>query len=325
MNMGLIGYGSIGQRHAANIRELFPRSTLNVLTKRKDVKSSDKNVRFFSSEKKFYAAGPDIFFITNETHKHAATILRCLRHNPAGIFVEKPISHSLKDIAKIRKEIKKRKPVFFVAYCLQFFKPLVFLKKMIKQKKISVILSMRVSAGKDLRTWRKGDYRKSYSGDSKKGGGVTLDLIHEINYPAWLLGEKLRFVKGFSGNISDLKIKSEDMAEGLFVSEKGKIISVHQDYFQVPGKRYCEILGSRGTLIWEKILRRGSEDNEIKLHTDKRTKIFKIKAGGNDMYRKELAFFIKKTREKKGYSNLEESASDLKNALALKGAYFHGF
>jgi len=317
-SVGIIGFGSMGARHTANIQELYPSAAIDILTDRRVKMDISENIRMYSSQKQFYARPHDIFFITNETSKHARTVLACLQYNPKGIFVEKPLSHTLRQVEAIRKAVEQQGIVFFVGYCLQFFAPLIFLKKLLREKKIGDILSMRVSAGKDLRKWRSGDYRKRYSSDKKKGGGVVLDLIHEINYPAWLLDEEISYAKGLTGKISRLQITSEDIAEGIFASKSGKIISIHLDYMQVPGRRYCEIVGTKGTLIWEKILIRGSAENEIKIYVGEKLKITHIQAGGNDMYREELKFFMRQVHEGNGYSNLAESIRDLRNALALK-------
>ena len=39
-----------------------------------------------------------------------------------------------------------------------------------------------------LPQWRKKNYKKSYSSNAKLGGGVSLDLSHEIDYIQWIFG-----------------------------------------------------------------------------------------------------------------------------------------
>ena len=295
--IGIIGFGSIGQRHYNNIRALYPKFQVNILTKRSDIKP-DENTAIFASEKKFFAQTNDIFFITNETNKHAQTIAKCLLQNPVGVFVEKPISHNLTGIDKIARMTAKQKTVFFVGYCMQFYPPFVKLKQSLKQ--IGKPLFIRASVGQDLRTWRARDYRENYSYDSSRGGGVVLDLIHEINYPAWLLGQKILFKTGIVRKLKAFKIESENISESLFQSEKGVIISIHQDYLRNPGRRYCEIVGTKGTLVWDS------------LGAPKPSK---------DMHQEELKFFIKKVKKQNGYTNITEAVSDLRNTLALKKTY----
>ncbi len=58
--------------------------------------------------------------------------------------------------------------------------------------------------------WRPNqDYRKSYSADSAKGGGVLFDLIHEFDYAEWFFGP-VTLMQGKVGKFSNLEIKSDD-------------------------------------------------------------------------------------------------------------------
>ena len=316
MRIGVIGYGSIGERHVENILSTYPHATVDVLTKRKDISQNIKNVTFFASKVAFFKQEHDVFFITNETHKHANTILECLKYHPKGIFIEKPLSHTSQDISRIRKAIKKHKTVFFVAYCLQFFKPLQELKRVIDSGTIGNVFAMRVMAGKDVRTWRKRDYTKTYSSKSK-GGGVMLDLIHEMNYPGWLLGEKLHFLNGAYGRIM-LPTGPEDIAQSNYKTARGIVVSIHQDYLQSPGMRMCEVFGDRGTAIWSRTLRRGSEENQLDINFPENGQSKKITAGGNDMYLAELKFFMEHIHKGSSYSNFEEAVQDMKNVDLFK-------
>ena len=55
----------------------------------------------------------------------------------------------------------------------------------------------------------KSNYLKSYSASKSKGGGVLLDLSHEIDYINWLFGSfDVDYV--FNGKISNLPISSDD-------------------------------------------------------------------------------------------------------------------
>ena len=52
------------------------------------------------------------------------------------------------------------------------------------------MLSVRSSVGQYLPEWRKNtDYRKGVSARQDLGGGVLLELSHEIDYIQWIFGE----------------------------------------------------------------------------------------------------------------------------------------
>lgn len=317
MRIGVIGLGSIGERHVRNIQALFPGARIDILTSRRSWEGTSPRTVLYASSAAFFKEKHDVYFITNDTGKHAATILRCLKQSPKGVFVEKPLSHTSQDIRKLRRALTRYRGVFFVAYCLQYFAPLRVLKGVLESGAIGKAVMMRVSAGKDMRTWRTRDFKKSYSSNARRGGGVILDLIHEINYPAWLLGEKLSFVSGAWGRIM-LPIGAEDIAESTYVSSKGTVVSIHQDYMQTPGMRSCEVFGEKGTAVWSRVLRRGSEENQIRIESSRKTVVKRVRAGGNDMYLAELRAFMHNVRTGRRSSNFEEAAQDLVNADALK-------
>ncbi|MBI2627882.1 MAG: Gfo/Idh/MocA family oxidoreductase [Candidatus Niyogibacteria bacterium] len=308
MKIGLIGFGSIGQRHYKNLQKYS--KDITVLTKRKDVFLPNivKNWR------KFLNNGPfDVIFIANETHKHIPTIKKCISLEPRAIFVEKPLSHDTKELRRVETLLRHRKISLWVGYCLQFYKPLLRIKKIIQSKKLGKIYYMRIFAGGDLRAWRKRDYRGSYSAKKEEGGGVMLDLVHDINYPAWILNDILMPKSAFAGKISKLNINSEDLAETVMISKnKGVVVSVHQDYLTVPGGRICEIGGAKGTLRWN------SADDAITILLKKGFFKEKIKIDRNDMYERELDFFFRQMKRSKFFTNLNQAIADMFNVEYLK-------
>jgi CMP-N,N'-diacetyllegionaminic acid synthase len=92
------------------------------------------------------------------------------------------------------------------------------------------MLTANIYCGQYLPTWRPDtDYTKSYSADISKGGGVLLDLSHEIDYAQWLCG-KITEVKSYQKKISDLDIKSDDMTCLIGKTDKGVYINLTIDY-----------------------------------------------------------------------------------------------
>lgn len=106
-------------------------------------------------------------------------------------------------------------------------------------------------AGQWLPDWRPSqDYRLSYSASRGQGGGVLLDLIHEIDAAHWFLGS-FDHVTGFSTRASNLEIDSDDCASLLLARSGGPIASVRIDYVsRRPVRRYV-LVGDRGTATWD--------------------------------------------------------------------------
>lgn len=293
MKIGIIGFGSIGKRHYENL--LRHTKDIVVLSKRRDVDLPN----FAASWADFKKMGPyDAIFITNETSEHITTINKCLTLKPRAIFIEKPISHNSRGLESAAKKAKNSGINLWVGYCMQFYKPFMKIKNILKNGKLGKIYYMRVSVGQDLRGWRPGrDYSKIYSAKREKGGGAMLDLVHDINYPAWLLDDILVPKRALVRKISDLKINTEDLAENIFIAKKsGAVVSVHQDYIRIPGKRSLEIIGSKSSLMWD------SSDTEDR----------------NKMYQREIKFFLNKIKSGGSFSNVNEAIRDVQNVEYLK-------
>ena len=85
--------------------------------------------------------------------------------------------------------IGRRHYKIYVGYNLRFHPLLKYLKKYLSQSN-DKLLSVNIYAGSYLPDWRKNtNYVKSYSASKRKGGGVELDLSHEIDYASWLFGK----------------------------------------------------------------------------------------------------------------------------------------
>ena len=53
------------------------------------------------------------------------------------------------------------------------------------KKKVKVF-NINIISNSYLPKWRKRDYRTSYSSSKSQGGGVLLDLSHELDYLTWI-------------------------------------------------------------------------------------------------------------------------------------------
>ena len=309
MKIGIIGFGSIGERHWKNLQSHG--ADIVVLTKRTDV---DAVLRVAAWED-FAKHGPyDAIFITNETAKHVETIERCIGLEPRALFVEKPVSHSSAGLEAIARKLKEHSISVWVGYNFQFFAPFLRIKKIVQSGALGKIYSVRASVGQDLSEWRARDYRLCYSSQKEGGGGVMLDLVHDINYPAWLLGETLRAEACVMRRVSDLGIDVEDCVESVFSAGSGTMVSVHQDYVRVPYKRSLEIAGSEASVCWD------TDTQTIVALNRKKDALLseKFVVDRNDMYKKEIEFFLAALGGTAYFSNIDEAIRDVELVEALK-------
>ena len=315
MKFLIAGYGSIGKRHLKNILS-NSNSKIIIYSKRKDLSNLEKkNIKVSNSLDKCLDENPNAALITNETSNHIP-ISKKLAQAGLDLFIEKPLSNSLKSVSDVIKITKNKKLMTLMGCNLRFHDCIKKIKSLIEQQKIGKIISVQVECGTYLPDWHPNeDYSKGYSARDDLGGGVVLTCIHEIDYLYWFFGE-VQEVFSITGKFSNLKLKSSDLSAIIMKFRNNVIAEVHLDYFQKPETRSCKIIGTKGTIVWN------STTNEVKLYNLKNKKwSTKLKINNykkNDMYKKELAHFIQCIKQKKKSKNdISQGKYVLKIALGI--------
>lgn len=217
MKVLVIGFGSIGKRHYDVLSKLSEIQSIDLVTKQNiEDKICYKNLEVVDNINQY-----DYFVIASETNKHFEQ-LKFLEKNVKNkfIFCEKPLFESKKDL-----EIKNNK--VFVGYVLRFHPLLEKLKEFIKNEKI---ILANAKCGQYLPYWRPNtDYKNCYSAKKEDGGGVLLDLSHEIDYVQWLCGQ-INEIKSYQVKISDLEINSDDLTMLMGKTYKDILVNISIDY-----------------------------------------------------------------------------------------------
>jgi predicted dehydrogenase len=254
--------------------------------------------------------------ICNETSLHVKTAIK-FANKGCHIFLEKPISNSLKDVPPLIKIIKNKKLISMIGCNMRFHSGIKLMKQLIDKKEIGRIISVYAENGSFMPDWHPWEnYRISYASSMRLGGGVVLTQIHEIDYLYWFFG-KVFEVYGLTGKLSDLEIDVEDYAVCLLKFKNKIIAEIHLDYFQKPSVRNCKIIGRKGQIRWD------WENNHVQIfkNKDKKwvTKNFEKKFDKNKMYVDELEYFFNCVKRKKTPMNsIIDGLEPQKIALAIK-------
>lgn len=216
MNALVIGYGSIGSRHAGWLAELGCK--VAVVSKRKIATYPV----YLSIPTAFKAESYDYIVIANQTNEHYQAFEELANlHYQGMVLVEKPLFHSVKKIPS-----HSFKSVF-VAYQLRLHPVVQKLQQIMNNEKI---LSVQAYVGQYLPTWRpQRDYRLNYSAHKSAGGGVLRDLSHELDYLNWLLGGWDSLV-AVGGHYSHLEMDSEDVFNILLKTRLCPIVNIQLNY-----------------------------------------------------------------------------------------------
>jgi len=317
----IVGFGSIGRRHLENFLQL-KNVKLIVYTKRTDLDSfKEQGVKISNSLTECLKENPNIGIITNETSLHVPITIK-LAQNGLDLFIEKPLSNSLKDVEKLRAIVKKKKLITQMGCHLRFHPCIKKIKSLIEQEKIGRIISAQVQSCSYLPDYHKWeDYRRSYASRKELGGGVILTQIHEIDYMYWFFQE-VENVVSMSGKLSDLDVTVEDYAASLLKFKNKVVGEIHLDYFQRPNFKSCKIRGTKGEIYWD------SDNNGVNIYNIKKNKWeTKFETGFSNnidtysSYLEEIKHFMRCVKKRKEtINNLEQGITTLKIALAIKKA-----
>jgi predicted dehydrogenase len=247
------GLGSIGRRHLANLRAIEPDAQITVLRHdRAETAVPADADRVVHTLADAVAQRPDIAFVCGPSSTHV-TVGLALAEAGIHLFVEKPLALMAADAARLVDVCAQARRLLIVGYNLRFSTSLRALYDAARSGRIGRIMSGRAEVGQYLPDWRPDvDYRRTNSARREFGGGVVLELSHELDYMRWLLGD-VRAVDAVVARLSDLEIDVDDTADILLSFARGSVGNIHLDMTQRNPTRRCQLVGTNGTLSWDGI------------------------------------------------------------------------
>lgn len=220
----VIGFGSIGQRHARLLAEIG--CQIAVVSRR----AIDFKPHYSDLQRALSDWQPGYVVVAGRTSEHHQTLeLLASQRFEGRVLVEKPLfdrplplpSHSFALAA--------------VAYNLRCHPLLLRLHDFLSGQSRAVAAHLYV--GQYLPQWRPNtDYRQSYSAHRKEGGGVLRDLSHELDYARWLFGSWRRLT-ALGGHLSTLEIDSDDAYTLLMETERCPMVTIHLNYLDRAPRR----------------------------------------------------------------------------------------
>jgi predicted dehydrogenase len=188
----VVGCGSIGRRHARNLKSLGLRQLGFCDTSPRSAEAMPRGTPRGNFSDDYNEAlrkfKPDIVLICTPPVYHVEEALAALQARSSHVFIEKPLSHESSGIQVLIAEARRRdRNVRSVTTCA--FIPACRFERAYRFGKIGRVLWLNVEAGQYLPDWRPWqNYRESYSARHELGGGIILDGSHELDYICWLLG-----------------------------------------------------------------------------------------------------------------------------------------
>lgn len=248
----IIGVGSIGERHVKNLLSLGLSVSVFDLDEnlKKEVAQKYGVPAIFLLEESLKSF--NLVLICTSTHTHVALAAKALSAG-CHVFIEKPIAEKTSaELEALNLLANKSQRITLVGCNMRFHRGVQEIKKIMDFGTLGKIYSVRAHFGHYLPNWRKVDYRKTYSVQKAQGGGILLECVHEFDYLRWLFGD-INNVSAQLTRSGALAIDGEDQAEVFFQFKNGMTGHLHADCLQQTKRRGCEIIGEKGTFIWESL------------------------------------------------------------------------
>lgn len=314
----VVGSGSIARRHIANIKALFDQVKVGCVSASGRLLSLGEvhaDIVYQSFEQAL-SSKPELAIVASPAPFHIAQASALLQ---AGIpvLIEKPLSDSLQSFTAASDVLQINSARVEVAYNMRFMPSAIKLKALLGQQILGRIHRVSIDVGQYLPDWRPmTDYRENVSARRELGGGVLLELSHELDYLTWLFGE---FDSAYciASNSGALEIDVEDNASAILSRRSdGLVASLHMDFLQRAPTRTCKIVGDSGTMVWD-LLRnsisvQSTNNGEEVLFSDP-------EYDRNTMYLDELSRFVRVAAgELEPKVNVDQALNTLRLVEALK-------
>ncbi len=246
----VLGGGSIGKRHAMNLRLLGQReiAMMEPDAIRRTALEKELGVETFPDVPGALAAfHPTIVFVCSPTREHVSQALLAAEAH-VDLFIEKPLSYSMDGITELEQATADR--IVMIGCNMRFHPGPRTVKEWIDAGMIGEITKAKFWTESCLPDWRpQTDYRKSYSADPLQGG-VLLDCIHEIDLALWVCGPAtLESATVKPATSIGLTVDGEAVMRLTHAHNVTSDVSV--SFVKKGYERGCIIEGEDGRIAWE--------------------------------------------------------------------------
>jgi predicted dehydrogenase len=296
--IGIIGTGSAAKR----IYQILIKINKNFKI---SFYSNTRNY-FFFKKKKFYTKKlkfkknncyEKIFFIANNSSEHFKYLQYFIRKQK-NIYVEKPICTSSREAKKVIILYKNFRKNLTVGYQFRENESLKFLFNIIK-KNINKIVSVSAYSGEDVKKYHKNeDYKKSYTVNKEKGGGVLLTQIHQIDYLSFLFGKVIKVKAIQKKTDKKLHANVETNVSYLLKTKNNILINCNLNYFSKK-LNLINIYLTDGIIIWN------NETNSVIIKRKKELK-FLFNQNRHQMFYQRISNFLKNLNKKRKINNFKK-------------------
>lgn len=288
----ICGLGSIGRRHLRVLREISSDFEISVLRSGLGIPCAEDNVanQTFTELSDALLWKPHAAIICTPASDHLNKALPLARLS-VPLLIEKPIgtgherSHDWQELVGLSKKV----PIE-IAYVLRHDPCAAYIMHILNSGHLGTLIEADFYCGSWLPEWRPGvDYRDSVSAKQALGGGVLLELSHELDMAKFLFGD-IQLESSQLRNSGLLEIDTEDHAILIGRVAPSLLVSIRLNFCSRPASRMITIRGCSGELAWN--LLEGTVC--VRKHDSGHPVLFKSHISSDQRYRIQSEHFLRR-------------------------------
>jgi predicted dehydrogenase len=246
----IVGLGSIGRRHLANLRALgWPHVRLYRCV---GTTQSDAELAGLSVDHDLPTAlsrRPLAVVVSNPSALHVPLALDAARAG-SHLLIEKPLSDDLDGVTDLESLVADRGLIALLGFQFRFNPGLRQIRTWLRAGAIGTVVSAQVHWGEylpDTHPWE--DYRAGYAARAELGGGVLLTLSHPFDYLRWLLGE-IEHVSAVESWCNPLGLSVDTCVDVTARFASGASAHLHLNFVERPPNHQLRVIGTEGSITW---------------------------------------------------------------------------
>lgn len=248
----ICGLGSIGRRHLRVLREISSDFEISVLRSGFGRLCTEADIanQIFTELSDALLWKPQAAIICTPANDHLNKALPLARL-AVPLLIEKPIGTGYERSRDWQELIGLSKTVpIEIAYVLRHDPCAAYITNMLNEGCLGTLIEADFYCGTWLPDWRPGvDYRDTVSAKKALGGGVLLELSHELDMAKFLFGD-IQLESSLLRNSGLLEIDTEDQAILIGRAAPNLLVSIRLNFCTRPASRMVTIRGCSGELAW---------------------------------------------------------------------------
>ena len=248
----IVGLGSIGRRHLRLLKQRHPEIDVVLVRSGKGLSWPEESLASFtvSSIDEALLMKVDAGIVSSPAPFHIAQATELIKAG-VPVLIEKPLSNALDGVNAFKTLAQDLHAIVLVGYILRYSESAILFHKIAMDGWVGEPISANIECKSYLPDWRpEQNYRTTGSAIADLGGGVLLELSHEIDYANWFFGP-FKNIWSTLKNSGTLDIDVEDIADLVLFGPENFRVSMHLDFCSEVASRFCNLVGSKGSVTWD--------------------------------------------------------------------------